>query len=238
MTGILHGATIVFDLDGTLVDTAPDLAASLNAVLADQGLAPVTLAGARSMIGGGVRMLLARGFAAAGEIQTEPRFSELLEQFICIYRSRIADASRPYPGASKALDTLGAEGARLAICTNKRSDLAIALLDRLGLAGRFAAIVGGDDGLAAKPDPQLLRLSIERAGGRLDQAVMVGDSEADAQAARAAAIPLVLVDFGYAHTPVADLKPDALISHFDALPAACIRLIGRARTCPAAVAGI
>jgi phosphoglycolate phosphatase len=238
MTRILHGATIVFDLDGTLVDTAPDLAASLNAVLADQGLASVTLAAARSMIGGGVRMLLTRGFAAAGEVLVEPRLSELLEQFIGIYRSRIADESRPYPGAAEALAALEAEGARLAICTNKQADLATALLDRLGLAGRFAAIVGGDDALAAKPDPQLLRLSIERAGGRLDRAVMVGDSEADAQAARAAAIPLVLVDFGYARMPVEGLRPDALISHFDALPAACVRLISRARPCPATAAGI
>jgi phosphoglycolate phosphatase len=229
---------MVFDLDGTLVDTAPDLMASLNAVLAEEGLAPITLATTRSMIGGGARALLARGFAASGVSLAEPNLSRLFERFIDIYRSRIARESRPFPGAAEALETLSGQGARLAVCTNKRTGLSVELLDALGLARWFAAIVGADGVPAPKPDPRHVVAAIERAGGRIERSVMVGDSRSDALAARAAAVPLVLVDFGYSDVPASSLRPDVLISHFDALPTACARLLGLARPCPAAVAGI
>ena len=227
----LAAATVVLDLDGTLVDTAADLVATLNVLLGEEGVAPLALAEARPMIGQGARALLVKGFAAGGAPIVEERLTALFNRFIDHYRAHIADHSRPFPGAMAALDALAGAGARLAVCTNKRTDLSVALLRALGLADRFAAIVGPDAAPAAKPDPRHLIAAVERAGGRPDLAVMVGDSAADAGAARAAAIPLVLVTFGYTEIAAQDLKPDCLIDHFDELPLACARLL---RPCPAA----
>ncbi len=227
----LAGATVVFDLDGTLVDTAPDLVGTLNALLDQEGLPPLALKAARPMIGQGARAMLAKGFAAGGAPLVEARMGQLFERFIAHYLARIAQASRPFPGAVAALDALTAAGARLAVCTNKRTDLSVALLRALGLAERFAAIVGADAAPAAKPDPRHLIAAIERAGGRRERAVMVGDSASDAGAARAAGVPLVLVSFGYTDIPAGELGPDVLIDHFEDLPGACARLL---RPCPAA----
>jgi phosphoglycolate phosphatase len=219
------GATIVFDLDGTLVDTAPDLVGVLNVLLAEEGVAPLPLALARPMIGRGARMLIERGFAAAGVALDESTLSGLFARFIAAYRGRIAEASRPFDGVVAALDNLLGEGARLAVCTNKPTDLSVALLTDLGLASRFAAIVGPDAAPAPKPDPRHLLTAIALAQGDAARSVMVGDSDADARAARAAYVPLVLVSFGYADAPAGTLSPDVLIDHFDALPAACARLL-------------
>jgi phosphoglycolate phosphatase len=235
--GSLAGATIVFDLDGTLVDTAPDLMGTLNVLLEREGIATLPLETARSIIGQGAKALLARGFAAAGRPLEEPRLSRLFDDFITHYLAHIADLSRPFDGAVAALDDLAAAGARLAVCTNKRTDLSVALLRALGLEGRFAAIVGADAAPAPKPDPRHLTTAIRRAGGRIDCAVMVGDSASDARAARNAGTPLVLVSFGYTDIPARDLQPDVLIDHFADLPAACLRLCrsGSERPpCPAA----
>jgi len=225
----LAGATIAFDLDGTLVDTAPDLVGTLNVLLRQEGVAPLALEAARAMIGRGARALIQRGFEASGVPLEEPRLSALFDRFIDHYRTHIADLSRPFPGVVQALDDLAAAGARLAVCTNKRTDLSVALLETLGLADRFAAIVGADAVAAAKPDPGHLIAAIQRAGGQTDRAVMVGDSVSDAGAARAAGVPLVLVSFGYTDIPAHDLAPDILIDHFDALPGACARLL---HSCP------
>jgi phosphoglycolate phosphatase len=224
--GPLADATIVFDLDGTLVETAPDLMGTLNALLAREDMPPLPMDGARSLIGQGAKALLARGFAAAGRPLAEPRLSRLFDDFIDHYLAHIADESRPFDGVVQALDTLQSGGARLAVCTNKRTDLSLALLRELGLAERFSAIIGADAAPAPKPDPRHLTTAIERAGGRADRAVMVGDSASDARAARNAGVPLVLVSFGYTDVPAANLQPDALIDHFDALPEACARLLG------------
>lgn len=222
----LAGATIVFDLDGTLVDTAPDIAGALNGLLIEEGLSLLDLERTKALIGGGVRAAVARGFGDQGRVLDEPSLIALCERFTVDYRARIAHESRPYPGASAALDRLAGDGARLAVCTNKRADFAVALLTALGLRERFAAVVTPATAGASKPDPAHLLAAIARAGGRADRAVMVGDSAFDAAAARAAGVPLVLVDFGYSETPARDLAPDVLISHFDALPAACARLLG------------
>ncbi len=222
---LLSGATIVFDLDGTLVDTAPDLAATLNHVLVDQGLTPLPLAEARDLIGQGAKALLRKGFDVAGAALSEARLDLLFEDFLVHYRGRIARESRPFEGVVAALDALEARGARLAVCTNKRTDLSLALLGELGLATRFAAILGGDGATAQKPDPRHLLETIARAGGAADRAIMVGDSINDAEAARRAGISLVLVSFGYTATPAAQLGADILIDHFDALPEACERLL-------------
>jgi phosphoglycolate phosphatase len=225
MTASLAGATIVFDLDGTLVETAPDLMGTLNVLLEREGMAPLPLESARSLIGAGAKALLARGFAAAGEPLEEPRLSRLFDDFIAHYLAHIADESRPFDGVVAAMDALEAKGAILAICTNKRTDLSVALIEALGLGHRFAAIVGGDAAPAQKPDARHLLTTIERAGGRKDFAVMIGDSASDAHAARNAGVPLILVSFGYTDVPAADLGPDILIDRFADLPAACERLL-------------
>ncbi|HLZ84231.1 MAG TPA: HAD-IA family hydrolase [Caulobacteraceae bacterium] len=222
----LAGATIVFDLDGTLIDTAPDLVSTLNLLLAREGVAALPLSEARDMIGQGARALIARGFAAAGAPLDEARLSALFADFIAHYLAHIADESRPFPGVVAAMDDLAAAGARLAVCTNKRTDLSVALLDALALTDRFAAVVGADAAPAPKPAAAHLIAAIERAGGRRERAVMVGDSASDAGAARAAGVPLVLVSFGYTDVPARALDPDVLIDHFDDLPAACRRLLG------------
>jgi phosphoglycolate phosphatase len=221
----LAGATIAFDLDGTLVESAPDLVATLNVLLAREGLTPLPLAQARDMIGQGARALIAKGFEASGAQLDEPRLSALFERFIAHYREHIADESQVFPGVTDALDTLEAAGAKLVVCTNKRTDLSVALLEALGVAHRFAAIVGPDAALAAKPDARHLLVAIEAAGGSPDRAVMVGDSVSDAGAARAAGVPLILVSFGYTPVPARDLGADVLIDHFEQLPAACARLL-------------
>ena len=219
----LKGATIAFDLDGTLVDTAPDLVGALNGLLHEQGLPTLALRTARVMVGRGARALIEQGFSAAGAPLDSNRAPALVERFIDIYRARIADESRPFEALEPCLDRLSAAGAALVVCTNKRTDLSLALLDALGLTARFAAVVGADLAPAPKPDASHLFAAIEAAGGRPSRAVMVGDSASDVGAARAANVPSVLVSFGYTEIPAADLGADWLIDHFDELPA----LLGR-----------
>jgi phosphoglycolate phosphatase len=219
----LKGVVVAFDLDGTLVDTAPDLIGTLNQVLAEEGHPSLPVEQARSLIGHGARALIARGFAAAGATLTSERLDQLWDHFIALYLPRIALESRPFPGAVAALDRLAAAGARLAVCTNKRTPLSRALLDQLGLSARFAAIVGPDLAGVAKPDPRHLSFAIAAAGG--GRAVMVGDASTDTLAARAAGVPVIVVSFGYLDMPVAELGADAVIDHYDELPAVVARLL-------------
>ena len=220
-------ATIVFDLDGTLVDTAPDLIGTLNVVLAREGYDPVAFAEARTMIGGGVRHMLTRALARRGVAVEVPELDRLFADFIAHYGAHIADRSQPFPGLQQSLDCLAAQGDRFAVCTNKLEQLSVLLLERLGLAGRFAAICGQDTFGMPKPDPELLRRTIARAGGSLQSAVMIGDSAADVAIARAAGVPVIAVDFGYSDIPLPLLKADRVIGHFDALPDAVASLLGR-----------
>jgi phosphoglycolate phosphatase len=213
----LDGATIAFDLDGTLVDTAPDLIGALNRVLTAEGLAPVTLSDARHLVGRGAKMMLMRGFAEHGRVLAEADAAPLVERFIDVYRTRIADESLPFPGCVAALDDLRALGARLVVCTNKRTDLSIALLDALSLRDRFEAVIGADSAPAPKPDPRHVLHAIDAAGGVAAHAVMVGDSANDVDAARAAGVPTIVFPFGYTETPAHALGADRLIDHYDAL---------------------
>ena len=223
----LAGATIVFDLDGTLVDTVPDLAGTLNAVLTERGLPNLGYEMVGSLVGAGAWALVKRGFAAAGEPLDESRKDELFGRFIEIYESRIARDSLPYPGCLDALDALAAAGAALVVCTNKYSKGSDLLLDALGMKSRFAAVIGPDRAPAPKPDARHIATAIAAARGSLDRAVMVGDSLTDFKAARATGVPVVLVPFGYSDVPASTLAADAFCETWDEIPGACARLLSR-----------
>jgi len=212
--------TIVFDLDGTLVDTAPDLINALNFILDREGLPPVPLHSARNMIGAGARRLIERGLELDGRSLGLDDVTRLTGDFIDYYAAHIADVSRPFEGLEDALDDLSARGYRFAVCTNKLEWLSKLLLDQLGLSSRFSAICGADTFGVSKPDPAILRQTIARAGGELSSSIMVGDAGPDIGVARRAGIPVICVEFGYTEVPIADLKPDRLINHMRELPAA------------------
>lgn len=212
--------TVVFDLDGTLVDTAPDLISALNFVLAREGLPPVPLHAARNMIGAGARRLIERGLELEGRAASVEDVTRLTSDFIDHYAAHIADASRPFEGLEAALDDLARRGYRFAVCTNKLEWLSKLLLDQLGLSARFSAICGADTFGISKPDPGILRQTIARAGGHLPSSVMVGDAGPDIGVARRAGIPVIGVEFGYTEVPMAELKPDRMVSHMAELPGA------------------
>jgi phosphoglycolate phosphatase len=228
--GDLTGWSIAFDLDGTLVETAPDLIATLNRLLVQRELPAVPLDSARHLIGRGAVALLKRGFEAAGAEWDEAASPVLLEAFLADYLAHIADESTAYPGALEALDALTARGATLCVATNKPTDLAVALFDAIGLSDRFAAVCGPQSVSARKPAAAHIREAVQQAGGDPARAIMVGDSITDLEAARATGTPCILTTFGYTEVPAADLGADALIGHFDELPGVVERLV-------AAVAG-
>jgi len=211
---------VVFDLDGTLVDTAPDLIAALNFVLDREGVPPVPMHAARNMIGAGARKLIERGLEVDGRAVTQNELARMMGDFIDYYAEHIADASRPFEGLEAALDDLAKSGYRFAVCTNKLEWLSKLLLDRLGLSARFSAICGADTFGVSKPDPVILRETVARAGGVLAGTIMVGDAGPDVGVARRAGIPVIGVEFGYTDVPIAELKPDRLIGHMKDLPAA------------------
>ena len=221
--------TIVFDLDGTLVDTAPDLINALNFVLDREGLPPVPLHSARNLIGAGARRLIERGLELEGRALGLEDVTRLTGDFIDYYAAHIADISRPFEGLEDALDDLSALGYRFAVCTNKLEWLSKLLLDQLGLSSRFSAICGGDTFGVSKPDPAILRQTIARAGGELSSSIMVGDAGPDIGVARRAGIPVICVEFGYTEVPIAELKPDRVIHHMNELPAAVESLMAQKR---------
>lgn len=217
--------TIVYDLDGTLADTAEDLVATLNWLLAREGLAPLRVESAGSLVGAGARALIKRGFSASGRT-LEPRELEILfGDFLARYNDHIVDRTRLYPGVEAVLATLERAGWLQAICTNKLEASAKLLMKKLGIAQRFAVICGQDTFGIGKPDPKPLLMTIAASGGVSKHAIMVGDSLTDIMTARAAVLPVVAVDFGYSEAPVAEFKPDRVISHFDELKAACEALL-------------
>ncbi|HEX5212327.1 MAG TPA: HAD family hydrolase [Pseudolabrys sp.] len=217
--------TIVFDLDGTLIDTAPDLVDTLNVIFAREGWPPVPYETARNQIGGGARTMIQRGIAAEGVVVTPDRLERLFADFIAHYTAHIADRSRPFPGLIDALDDLAGRGCKLAVCTNKLERLSTRLLKLLELADRFAFVCGQDTFGMQKPDPDVLRRTVAAVGGDIAQAIMIGDSVTDISTARAAGIPIIAVDFGYSDRPVSELGPDRTISHFAQLPAAIAAIL-------------
>jgi phosphoglycolate phosphatase len=208
---------LVFDLDGTLVDTAGDLIGTLNHILAGEHIPPLALATARPMLGAGARALIERGLSAAGRSVSPARIEEMFLAFLARYEAHIADESRAFPGIEAALDKFEAAGWAFAVCTNKFEHPSIHLLTELGLAERFRAICGQNTFAFCKPDPRALISTIERAGGDPQRAIMVGDSKTDIVTAQAARVPVVAVDFGYTDRHVSEFAPDRVISHFDEL---------------------
>jgi phosphoglycolate phosphatase len=214
----MSAPVLVFDLDGTLIDTAPDLIDTLSVVFAREGLPAVPCKTARKLIGGGARAMIARAIEAEGRVLNPIQLERLYDDFITRYAEHIADRSRPFPGLLEALDELSARGHRFAVCTNKLERLSVLLLRQLELIDHFAVICGHDTFGIQKPDPDILHRTIAAAGGRSDHAIMIGDSETDIRTAKAAGVPIVAVDFGYTEIPVAALQPDRVISHFAQLP--------------------
>jgi phosphoglycolate phosphatase len=226
-TRMLKGSTIVFDLDGTLVDTAADLTNALNHVLTRRGHAAVPAATVRSAVGHGIRVMIEETLRRLG---TCDDVDELVAEFLVHYKANIARQSRPFPGSVPALERLTNQGARLAVCTNKRESLSRLLLQELDLERYFSAIAGRDTFAVAKPDPGHLTGVIDLAGGDVTRALMVGDSDIDVQTAKAARVPIILVSFGYGPTPRGTVEPEATIDHFDQLEVCAATLLGTKMT--------
>ncbi len=218
--------TLVFDLDGTLAETAGDLIGALNVVLDSDGIEAVPVSAARSLLGAGGRALIERGYARAGRELSTAKLDALFADFLAHYNAHIADNSWLFPGVEACLDAFASEGWRLAICTNKLEHSSKLLLGKLGVAEKFAFICGQDTFGVAKPDPRPLVETIRSSGGQTSAAIMVGDSVTDIKTARAAKVPVIAVDFGYTDIPVTELGPDRVISHFDELLAA-VRALAR-----------
>jgi phosphoglycolate phosphatase len=220
---------VVFDLDGTLADTAPDLAAALDHTLAALGRPAIDSESVRELIGPGAKELLRRALAASGEAD-EALVERALPIYLEHYAAHICVGTTPYPGIDEALAALTARGVKLAICTNKRERLTHLLIDALGWSDRFAAIVGADTLAVRKPDPLTLQEAIARAGG--GRAAYVGDSITDAETARAARVPFVAVSFGFSDRPVEQLGADAVIDSFADLLGTLAQLSARSASEP------
>jgi len=209
---------VVFDLDGTLVDTAPDLHAHLNEMLAELGRPGLALAEIRPMIGDGARALLQRGLEASGGLPASADLDALFLAFLARYTAQPVRFGRVYEGVVGVLDALRAAGVRLGVCTNKAQAPSDRVLAELGLERYFPVVIGGDSLTVRKPDPGHLRAVLERLGAAPGRAVMVGDSATDLATARAAGLPCVLVSFGYTPIPAAELGADQVIDTMDELP--------------------
>jgi phosphoglycolate phosphatase len=216
---------VVFDLDGTLADTAQDLIATLNVVLAREGLAPLPFEKARDLIGAGARPLIQRGFDVSNTVLTEERLDALYAFFLDHYHHHIAIYTELFPGVISALDQLAAQDFTLAVCTNKMESHALELLKKLNVIDRFAFISGKDSFSFFKPDPRHLTETIRLAGGDPSRAIMVGDSKTDIDTAKAADIPVVGVTFGYTNVHVRDLGADYVVDHFDQMELAVHSLL-------------
>jgi phosphoglycolate phosphatase len=227
-----EGWTILFDLDGTLVDTAPDLLGALNHVLTDMALAPVSLDAVAEMIGHGARAMIETGLKTQGAVLSATEMDAAFERFIAYYVDHIADHSRPFEGAVEALAALREAGAKLTVCTNKRQDLSERLIGALGLSHRFDVIFGADRATNRKPHADHVFETLAAAGGDPARALFVGDSRTDERAARNAGLPFVFVTFGYEAETVEDIAADVAISHYTQLVSALSDLRDQAVASP------
>jgi phosphoglycolate phosphatase len=216
--------SVVFDLDGTLAETAPDLAGAMNAVLRSAGRPELPVAHVRQMVGRGARVLIETGFAATGSHVEPNKLDAYFDQFIAHYADHIADTSHLFPEARETVAALASAGHRLGVCTNKPIALTEALLARLNFRAPFASVRGADSAPYRKPDPRHFFDVVDELGGDRARAVLIGDSETDAKTAKAAGVPCILVSFGYTEIPVAQLGGDVVIDSFGELPAAIARV--------------
>lgn len=217
---------VVFDLDGTLAETAPDIMRVLNVILEREGLPVLPLERARELVGAGARALIERGFKVSGRPLDEATLERLFDDFLLIYAEDVASHSHLYDGVLAAMDALSSEGFALAVCTNKPILHTRLILDHFGITDRFASIAGRDSFPFHKPDPRHLTMTIEAAGADPARAVMIGDSRTDIATAKAAGIPCICVPFGYTDVAIETLEPDLVIQHFDALPDAVRQVLG------------
>jgi phosphoglycolate phosphatase len=224
----LTGLTVVFDLDGTLVDTAPDLMGNIDRLLVSKGLEPAPHDLMRPLISYGSKAMLTAALDRIGHRIDAATYDAWWQEYLGLYLAHIADRSRPFPGVEVVLERLAARGARLAVCTNKGEMPARKLLDILGLTSRFAGIAGRDTfPRCTKPNPEHLRGAVRLAGGDPARAIMVGDSDVDIEAAKNAGVPVIAVTFGYTPAHVSTFGPDAVIDHFDAFDGAFTPLAAR-----------
>jgi phosphoglycolate phosphatase len=214
---ILTPALVVFDLDGTLLDTHADLVESLNHTIAALDLQPVTYADLTHLVGHGAKVMIERACKLRNHPLSETEVPPLLERFIAHYTETMPGHTKPYPGVVAAMGGLKAQGIKLAVCTNKLESLALPLLQALGLAGYFDAITGGDTFPVRKPDARHLTGTVERAGGTLSRTIMIGDSLNDIAVAKNAGVASIGVPFGYSDVPIESLEPGRVIQHFDEL---------------------
>ena len=209
---------VIFDLDGTLLDTAPDLAAALNSLLLEEGFEPLTMSAVRSMVGQGAVQMIKRGFIESGKSPSEEELhGKLRKRFLRHYESCYLDKTRPFPSVVKTLESLKEAGHPMAICTNKSYEMSVPILDGLNLLSYFHGIIGGNSLPTAKPDAAPLEASIGLTNGSRTSAIMVGDSITDVKTARSAGIPVIAVSFGYTDIPPIDLRADVVIDDFNEL---------------------
>jgi phosphoglycolate phosphatase len=213
---------LIFDLDGTLVDTAPDLLGALNGVLRDEGRPTVNVADLRHLVGHGARAMLGEAMRLTGEPEAEPRLAALVDAFIAHYRAHIADESRAFPGVEQTLGGFARDGAAMGVLTNKPQELTDLLLPALKLERYFGAVYGAGRLPFMKPDPRIFRAIVDDLGG--GRAVMIGDSATDVATARAAGVPVILLSYGYTPEPAHTLGADAVTDDFAELPALIRRL--------------
>lgn len=214
--------TIIFDLDGTLANTGPDLLESLNHSIEPEGLAPLKIEHLGHLVGHGSMAMIQRSFEHYNFPSTKEIEAKCQERFLSFYVENIAKNTTLFPGALKTLDML--RGCTLAVCTNKQENLARKLLSELDIIEKFSSITGGDSFEFRKPDPRHLIETVKLANGSLTKTIMIGDTVTDTKAAQNAGIPVIVVDFGYSDVPVSTLNTDAIISHFDELPQAISQL--------------
>jgi len=209
---------VIFDLDGTLLDTAPDLATALNNLLVEEGLKPLRLSAIRSMVGQGAVQMVKKGFAESGRVPSEEElYGSLRKRFLVHYENCYLHETRPFPSVMTTLEKLKEAGHPMSICTNKSYELSLPILEGLNLANYFCGVIGGNSLPTAKPDAAPIKAAIALTNGLSSSAIMVGDSITDVKAAHAAGIPVIAVSFGYTDIPPGDLGADVVINHFNDL---------------------
>lgn len=213
-----HPEAVLFDLDGTLADSLPDIAGALNDLLAEQGLRHCTMDEMRLMVGGGVPKLIERALRVLGEAVSQERFAGLVSRFMELYTPRAAELTRLNPGAMELLRQLKDDGVRLGVCTNKPEAVTREILKVLGVLDMLGAVVGGDTTPVKKPDAAPVLAALDALGCPPERALLIGDSPADAGAARAAGVPVILVSFGYTQTPVEQIDADGVVDSFGEIP--------------------